>query len=621
MCGICGWLDYRRDLDEPGARSQLAGMTATMACRGPDDEGTFVATHVALGHRRLAVIDVPGGHQPMTLDEDGRPDAFALVYSGETYNFRELRDRLAAAGHCFATDSDTEVVLHAHREWGSRDPREAVRELNGMFAYALWDAGTEELVLVRDRLGIKPLYYYPTEHGVLFGSEPKAVLANGLAERVVDADGLRRVLGFVADPHHAVFRGLREVPPGHVVRVSRAGIREQRYWALADTEHTDDVPTTVSHVRELLEDTARRQLIADVPLCTLLSGGLDSSALTALAARHTTGRVRSFAVDFTGYTENFTADDLRSTPDAPYVHEVAQYVGTAHTDITLSTDQLMDADVRAATLHARDLPSGMGDMDTSLYLLFRAVRERSTVALSGESADEVFGGYRDFHDADTVAADTFPWLAGRMMNRDPSDPGVWDPGLAKLLDLPGYLEAHYRAALAEVPALTGPSATDPHERRMREICYLYLTRFLPLLLDRKDRMSMAVGLEVRVPFCDHRLVGYVFGAPWSHKTFDGREKSLLRAAAADLLPESVLQRVKSPYPSTQDAGYERILHRRVSALLEVDAPVTPLIREEAVRERLDAPVGAYSGMGARLPLEQVLGLNAWLSDYGVTLDL
>jgi asparagine synthase (glutamine-hydrolysing) len=621
MCGICGWLDYERDLGEPGARSELVRMTATMACRGPDDEGTFVATHVALGHRRLAVIDVPGGHQPMTLAEDGRPEAAALIYSGETYNFRELRERLAVAGHHFGTNSDTEVVLHAHREWGRRDPRDAVRELNGMFAYALWDAGTQELVLVRDRLGIKPLYYYPTEHGVLFGSEPKAVLANGLAERVLDADGLRRALGFVADPHHAIFRGLREVPPGHVVRVSRAGISEQRYWALADTGHTDDVPTTVRHVRELLEDTARRQLVADVPLCTLLSGGLDSSALTALAARFTTGRVRSFAVDFTGYTENFTADDLRSTPDAPYVQEVAQYVGTAHTDITLSTDQLMDADVRAATLHARDLPSGMGDMDTSLYLLFRAVREHSTVALSGESADEVFGGYRDFHDADTVAADTFPWLAGRMMNRDPSDPGLWDPGLAKQLDLPGYLEAHYRAALSEAPALTGPSATDPHERRMRQICYLYLTRFLPLLLDRKDRMSMAVGLEVRVPFCDHRLVGYVFGVPWSHKTFDGREKSLLRAAAADLLPASVLQRVKSPYPSTQDVGYERILRRRVSALLEANAPVMPLIRVDAVRERLDAPVGAYSGTGVRMPLEQMLALNTWLSDYRVSLDL
>ncbi|NMH98134.1 asparagine synthase (glutamine-hydrolyzing) [Pseudonocardia acidicola] len=621
MCGICGWVDYERDLERPDERRQLADMTATMACRGPDQEGTWVDTHAALGHRRLAVIDVPGGRQPMTVQEDGRTTA-ALVYSGETYNFRELRERLAAAGHRFETSSDTEVVLHAHLEWGRRDPRDAVRELNGMFAYALWEPAAQELVLVRDRLGIKPLYYYPTAHGVLFGSEPKAVLANALAERVVDADGLRRILGWVADPANAVFRGLREVPPGYVVRVNRDGVREERYWALEDTGHTDDVPTTVRHVRELLEDTARRQLIADVPLCTLLSGGLDSSALTALAARHTQGAVRSFAVDFTGYTENFTADDVRGTPDAPYVQEVARFVGTDHTDITLSTEQLMDAGVRAATLHARDLPSGIGDMDTSLYLLFKAVRQRSTVALSGESADEVFGGYRDFHDADTVAANTFPWLAGRMMNHDASDPGLFDPALAKQLDMVGYLDDKYRTALAEVPQLTGPAAADPHERRMREICFLYLTRFLPNLLDRKDRMSMAVGLEVRVPFCDHRLVEYVFGTPWAHKTFDGREKSLLRAATADLLPESVVKRVKSPYPSTQDAGYEQVLRSRVSAVLaRDDAPVAPLVNAEAVRERLASPAEAHSSMGSRMQLEQVLSLDAWLTDYEVTLDL
>jgi asparagine synthase (glutamine-hydrolysing) len=621
VCGVCGWVDYERDLRDADARQVLAAMTATMARRGPDDEGMHVDVHAGLGHRRLAVIDLPGGRQPMSVAEDGRPDVAVLVYSGETYNFRELRERLARAGHRFRTSSDTEVVLRAHREWGRPDPRNAVRELNGMFAYALWDTATEELVLVRDRLGIKPLYYYPTAQGVLFGSEPKAVLANPLAERVVDAEGLRRALGFVADPHNAVFRGLREVPPGHVVRVSRAGISEQRYWALADTGHTDDVPTTVRRVRELLEDTAERQLIADVPLCTLLSGGLDSSALTALAARHADGRVPSFAVDFVGYTENFAADDLRATPDAPYVHEVAEFVGTEHTDITLSTEQLADPGVRAAVLHARDLPAGLGDMDSSLYLLFRSIREHSTVALSGESADEVFGGYRGFHDPASVNADTFPGVGGGARPRDLSDRGLWDAGLAKQLDLPGYLEAQYRTALAEVPALTGPAAADPHERRMRQICYLFLTRFLPILLDRKDRMSMAVGLEVRVPFCDHRLVEYVFGAPWAHKTFDGREKSLLRAATADLLPASVVQRIKSPYPSTQDPGYHEMLRRQVAALLDSDSPALPLLDAEALRERIATPAGADGGMMGRMRLEQVLGFDAWMRDYGVTVDV
>ena len=622
MCGICGWVDFDRDLGDDASRRTLAGMTRTMECRGPDAEGTWVDTHAALGHRRLAVIDLPGGSQPMELPDEAGQRAPVLVYSGETYNFRELRRQLAARGHRFRTDSDTEVVLHAHREWGRDDPRKAVERLNGMFAYAIWDPGTEELVLVRDRLGVKPLYYYPTPDGVLFGSEPKAILANPLTERRVDLDGLRRALSWVHDPSNAVFAGLREVPPGAIVRVSRRGVQEERYWRLEDTGHTDDVPTTVRNVREILEDTAKRQLIADVPLCTLLSGGLDSSALTALAQKHVDGTVRTFSVDFTGYEDNFTADDVRGTPDSPYVREVAQFVGTDHTDITLSTEQLMDPEVRAAALHARDIPAGIGDMDTSLYLLFKAVRERSTVALSGESADEVFGGYRDFHDADTVAADTFPWLAGRMMAHDPANPGLFDGGLYRSLDLPGYLDAQYRKALAEVPELTGPAAADPHERRMREICYLYLTRFLPNLLDRKDRMSMAVGLEVRVPFCDHRLVEYVFGTPWAHKTFDGREKSLLRAATADLLPESVVKRVKSPYPSTQDETYEKELRERAAQLLRRDdSPVSPLIDRDAVRQRIDAPLDGNSSMGTRIQLERVLDLDTWLRDYSVSLDL
>ncbi len=620
MCGICGWVDYEHP-GAPDARRELAAMTETMACRGPDQEGTWVDGPVALGHRRLAVIDVPGGRQPMTLPV-GDQQATTIVYSGETYNFRELRERLAAAGHRFETNSDTEVVLHAHQEWGGRDPRHAVRELNGMFAYALWDSRTRELVLVRDRLGIKPLYYYPTPHGVLFGSEPKAILANAAAKRVVDLAGLRRALSWVADAGNAVFQGMREVPPGYVVRINRDGIRELRYWALEDTGHTDDVPTTVRTVRDLLEDTAQRQLISDVPLCTLLSGGLDSSALTALAAKHVNGKVRSFAVDFVGYNENFTADDVRGTPDGPYVQEVAQFVGTEHQDITLSTEQLMDPAVRAAAMHSRDLPITTGDLDTSLYLLFKAVRERSTVALSGESADEVFGGYRDFHDADTVAADTFPWLAGRMMKQANAGPTLFDERLTKELDLPGYLDAQYRHALTEVPQLTGPVAADPHERRMREICYLYLTRFLPNLLDRKDRMSMAVGLEVRVPFCDHRLVEYVFGTPWAQKNFDGREKSLLRAATADLLPESVVQRVKSPYPSTQDAGYERVLREGVSRTLQnPDSKVAPLLDAASVRERLTETVDGRSAMADRMQWEQVLTLDAWLTDYQVDVQL
>ncbi|MEU8826004.1 asparagine synthase (glutamine-hydrolyzing) [Streptomyces sp. NPDC048636] len=616
MCGITGWISYDKDLT--AEREVLEAMNRTMSCRGPDAEGVWVDRHAALGHRRLAVIDIEGGKQPMAVERDGRT-VLVTTYSGEIYNYRELRRELAVRGHAFRTNSDTEVALHAYLEWGE----DFVRRLNGMYAFALWDPREQELLLVRDRMGIKPLYYWPTADGVLFGSEPKALLAHPRVRPVVDGEGLAELLGFVKTPGHAVYRGMYEVRPGHVVRVRREGLTERRYWALEAREHTDDQETTVRRVRELLDDIVDRQLIADVPLCTLLSGGLDSSAITALAARRLAGTgngpVRSFSVDFAGQTENFTADALRATPDGPYAHALAEHARSDHQDIVLDTATLMDPEHRAAVLTSRDLPFGLGEGDTSLYLLFREIRKRSTVALSGESADEVFGGYRWFHDEDAVRADTFPWLhAFRNTGFTGTDTGGLETLMSRELltkiDLEGYRDARYRQALAEVPRLEGESAA---ERRMREICHLHLTRFVQILLDRKDRISMAVGLEVRVPFCDHRLVEYVFNTPWSLKTFDGREKSLLRAATRDVLPDAVADRVKSPYPSTQDTRYADALRGQVRELLaDPGAPARPLIDKEAAERAVHGREHE-----SRQAMEMVLGVDSWLRAYGAELAL
>jgi asparagine synthase (glutamine-hydrolysing) len=609
MCGICGWVDFERDL--ASARDVVQSMTDTMACRGPDDEGLWLDSNVGLGHRRLAIIDIEGGRQPMVVEEDGRPAAI-LTYSGEVYNYRELRAELASRGHRFRTQSDTEVVLRAYLEWGE----DLAPRLNGMYAFAIWDVRRQELLLVRDRMGIKPLYYYPTPAGVLFGSEPKAILAHPLAQpAVVDADGLRELLAFVKTPEQAIYSGMHEVRPGQLVCVDRQGLRRRRYWQLEAREHTDDIETTVRTVRELLDDIVDRQLISDVPLCTLLSGGLDSSAVTALAAKalaaQEAGKVRSFSVDFAGYTENFKPDDMRDTPDTPYVHDLVRHVGPDHTDIVLNSGDLMDPAARSAVLRARDMPIGIGDMDTSLYLLFKAIRGYSTVALSGESADEVFGGYRWFHDPLAVWADTFPWLAMRGMDRRFISSELLDEDLARKLDLPAYRAQRYQQALDEVPRLPGELGL---ERRMREISYLHLTRFVQILLDRKDRMSMAVGLEVRVPFCDHRLVEYVFNAPWSMKTFDGREKSLLRAAVADILPRSVLERLKSPYPSTQDPAYAQALRTQAARLLSSrDFAAAQLIDAGKARRMLEGPDA--TSPETRTAMESLLQLNEWLERY------
>ena len=610
MCGITGWVAFRRDLR--AEQETVDAMTATMSCRGPDDRGTFSTEHVALGHRRLAIIDLPGGRQPMSVRTDQGP--VAIVYSGETYNFTELREELAGRGHAFATGSDTEVVLHAYLEWGAG----LADRLNGMYAFAIWDGRTERLVMVRDRMGIKPFYYSETADGVLFGSEPKAILANPAIEPTVTLDGLRELFGFVKTPGHAVWDGMREVEPGTVVTVDLGGVRTTRYWTLETRAHTDDQETTVGHVRELLEDIVRRQLVADVPRCTLLSGGLDSSAMTAIAARQlgATGEaVRSFAVDFVGQTENFVADEIRATPDGPFVHDVAEKSRTDHTDIVLNAEELADPAVREAVVRARDLPSGMGDMDASLYLLFKAIREQSTVALSGESADEVFGGYKQFFDPVAQRADMWPWLVA-FRRHATEDAGMLTPGLTEALDMERFVRDSYATAVAPIQRLDGES---DFEWRMRRICYLHLTHFVRILLDRKDRMSMAVGLEVRVPFCDHRLVEYVYNTPWSLKTYDGREKSLLRGASADVLPQSVVDRVKSPYPSTQDSRYVVALqHQAREYLAEAAHPVFELVGRDwltraVAQDELD--------MAGRFGIERMLNLAVWLDMYSPVLKL
>ncbi|WP_416482922.1 asparagine synthase (glutamine-hydrolyzing) [Streptomyces sp. CL12] len=612
MCGITGWVSFDRDLSAEA--TTLHAMTETMACRGPDDRGTWTEGPAALGHRRLAIIDLPGGRQPMSL---ATPEGtVALVYSGETYNFTELRRELTDRGHRFTTDSDTEVVLHAYVEWGDA----FAERLNGMYAFAIWDGRRDKLVMIRDRMGIKPFYYYRTPDGVLFGSEPKAILANPLARPRVTLDGLRELLVMIKTPGHAVWDGMREVEPGTVVTVDRSGLSTRVYWRLQTRPHEDDRDTTVATVRTLLDDIVRRQLVADVPRCTLLSGGLDSSAMTAIAARQLAEQgqtVRSFAVDFVGQTENFVADELRGTPDTPFVHDVARSSGTDHQDIVLDAEALADPAVREQVIRARDLPAGFGDMDASLLLLFRAIRQKSTVALSGESADEVFGGYLQFFDEDARSADTFPWLV-RFGRHFGDDSDVLRTDLVKQLDLERYTADGYRTAVAGIERLAGES---DFEFRMRQICHLHLTRFVRILLDRKDRMSMATGLEVRVPFCDHRLVEYVFNTPWALKSFDGREKSLLREAAKDVLPQSVYDRVKSPYPSTQDPRYARALQAQAKDLLARPSHrVFDLVDRDRVRKAAEreAPV---SDQAARRGLERTLDLAQWLDLYAPELVL
>jgi asparagine synthase (glutamine-hydrolysing) len=583
-------------------------MTATMVCRGPDARGVWCSLHAAIGHRRLSVIDLDGGAQPMQAPEDD----VVLTFSGEIYNFAELRRELQGHGHAFRTRSDTEVLLRSYLHWGA----DCVSRLNGMFAFGIWDGRAQELLLARDRLGVKPLYFAPLPDGVLFGSEPKAILAHPGFRAEVDAEGLAELFSQAGawTPGHGLYRGLAQVRPGQTVRVSRGGLRSGFYWKLQSHEHTDDLRTTVSTVRELLTDIVDRQMIADVPLCSLLSGGLDSSVLSALAARGLErgdrDKLATFSVDFAGSEANFRPDLLRPSHDEPYARAAAEHIGSRHSTITLDADDLVTA--QWAPLAAHDVPT-MGDMYTSMYLLFREVRRQSTVALSGESADEVFGGYPWYHVPALLAAPTFPWAAA----------GSWEPLLrpdvAARVRLSEYTADRYAEALAEVPRLSGE---DPAGQRIREVLYLGLTRWLPGMLDRKDRLSMASGLEVRVPFCDQRLVDYVWNVPWAMKETGGIEKGLLRAAAADLLPADLVNRRKSVYPGAADPAYDQAIATQMRELLaNPNAPLFSLVSYGRLAAAYAADPGLPGTMGVQpsrsAPAAFLLDINKWLSRYDV----
>ncbi|SBV04773.1 asparagine synthase (glutamine-hydrolysing) [Streptomyces sp. Ncost-T6T-1] len=610
MCGIAGWLDWERDLTREGGT--VRRMADTLALRGPDDSGVWTATRIGLGHRRLAVIDPELGRQPMTErgGDDGRELA-VVSFSGEIHNYRELRTELTARGHRFRTASDTEVLLAAHREWGPK----AIERFAGMFAYALWDIAEQTLYLGRDPLGVKPLYYAEHPSGLVFGSEPKALFASGLIRPEVDAEGLVDVFTVAAKrPGDAVYRGVRQLRPGHLLTVRRGATAARRYWQLTTAPHEDDEATTVATVRSLLDRIVGEQTVADVPLGALLSGGIDSSAITAIGAAALAaddrGPLATYSVDFAGSEDDFRADALHVSRDAPYVRAVVDHVGTKHSEVLVEPASLLAES--GVTLRARDYP-GVGDLDVSLYLLFREVRRHLTVALSGEGADDAFGGYPWFASEAERPSGGFPWSAG-VKDRN----AVLSPELRGHLDLHERLDSRYREALDEVPYLDGESGVD---RRMREVYYLQHTRFLPFLLDRKDRMSMANGLEVRVPFCDHRLVEYVWNVPWRLKRLGGSEKGLLRAAVEDALPTEVVHRPKSGFPVGQSPEYLESVRTAVSDMIESDGPAMRLLDACTLRAMVRDQAWVNGTFTPPPILPRALQLNDWLTAYDVRIVL
>ncbi|KSV57979.1 asparagine synthase (glutamine-hydrolyzing) [Acetivibrio ethanolgignens] len=613
MCGISGFCDFSGNLlNNREYHLQIAEkMGRRLLHRGPDDFGAYVSEHAAFSHARLAVMDPERGKQPMIKRREGYE--YAIVYNGEIYNTRELRKDLEKEGFFFETTSDTEVVLAAYMVYGKR----MIELLNGIYAFAIWDGYERCVFLGRDRFGVKPLFYTVKDGIFLFASELKGLLEHPRVEPVLNEYGICEIFGLgpARSPGCGVYQDIYEVPPGYMAYVDYSGCKLSRYFELEPGDNKENYENAVEHTREILFDAIERQMISDVPICTLLSGGLDSSVVSAVAARYLKKqgkRLDTYSFDYQDNTKNFKASSFQPEEDRPYVEKMVEAIGSRHRYLECGNEDLLEGLYEA--VRAKDLP-GMADVDSSLLRFARKIKENHTVCLSGECADEVFGGYPWFRDEQVYKNPVFPWSKNLELRKE-----VLSPELLRKAPVEDYVRCQYEKTMRRVP-LTGEETEE--EKRQKEISYLNTSWFMTTLLDRKDRMTMASGLEVRVPFADHRLISYLYRVPWKYKYHKGEVKSLLKDAASEVLPEAVLRRKKCPYPKTYDPAYEKALKIELIRLLErKEEPIGWILNREAVLGMLKQPSDygrPWFGqlMAAPQMYAYFIQINTWLTEYKV----
>ena len=598
MCAIAGILSlpYREDI--------IQRMLKTMQRRGPDGTGVAMTDGCCLLHKRLSIIDPEGGKQPMKLQWRGRN--YTMIYNGELYNTEEIRRDLLKMGHSFEGHSDTEVLLHAFAQWQEG----CLERLNGIYAFAVWDRDAKALFFARDRMGVKPLFYAEHKNGLLFASEIKTILEYPGMERKLDAEGIGELilLGPGRTPGSGVLHGIQEVEPGCCGWYREGKLQIHRYWRLQDREHRQTFEETAEQVRYLVKDAISRQMVSDVPIGTFLSGGLDSSLITAECVKTIGGSMSTFSLDFQNNDKYFVPEKFQPNSDHGFIQQMQQFLQTDHHWTILTPEDLID-NLEDATL-ARDLP-GMADVDFSLLAFCSKISEHVKVALSGECADEIFGGYPWFRDPQVLSAHGFPWAQNTAQRALFLNPEI-------RLNPEEFVNSRYARTVSEADIL--PEATQ-QERQMKQMVYLNYRWFMQTLLDRKDRMSMYNSLEVRVPFCDHRIAEYMYGVPWEYKDYRGVEKGLLRYAMEGVLPPQVLWRKKSPYPKTYDPKYLHLVSEELRRILEQkDAPVFQIMRRDTVAGLLSSDfTWPWYGQLMKVPqtIAYVLQINFWMTHYGI----
>ncbi len=606
MCGIAGEICPAGGVT--GERAHAA--QDAMKRRGPDQNGIYMSDKAVLIHTRLCVVDIENGRQPMSCMYDG--NRYVIVYNGELYNTAEVRSRLLEHGCEFTGHSDTEVVLNAFAVFGS----DCVNQFNGIFAFAIWDEQKRRLFFARDRIGVKPFFYTIDNGRFVFSSEIKGILAQTDRQPEIDAQGVMEIMliGPGRTPGYGVFKGVEELKPAHCGFYDEDGLRIYRYWHLQDREHNETFEQTAEHVRYLVTDAITRQLISDVPIGTFLSGGLDSSLISSVASRvlkERGERLQTFTINYKDNEKYFQATKFQPNSDSDFVGQMVDYLGCDSHMIEIDTPALTKALFHA--VDARDLP-GMADVDSSLLLFCDEIKQHVTVALSGECADEIFGGYPWYRDPTVRAVNGFPWAQSTSYRAE-----FIRPEFTSQISPNDYVQDKYLATVRETSKLPDLS---PLESRMKEMVNLNHHWFMQTLLDRKDRMSMYNGLEVRVPFCDYRIAEYLYSVPWEYKDYRSYEKGLLREAMKDYLPEEILWRKKSPYPKTHNPAYLAAVSKRLDELVwEPSAPIWQIVRRDKAASLINAQNNPQPWYGQLMTTPQtiayLLQVNYWLKKYNI----
>lgn len=613
MCGIAGFSSF--SINYMNQREHwlkvLLSMNRIQKHRGPDEDGTLLTPQCGFAHVRLSILDVANGHQPMKAYDNNK--MCAVVHNGEIYNMNEIKAELEKKGIAFQTTSDTEVILKAYMQYGES----FVEKLNGIFASVIWDERRNKLFLFRDHLGVKPLFYTKNDERLIFSSEMKGLFEYPDFTSVIDDNSLREVFGLGPAKTYGkgVFKDVLEVLPGHFIEYGEDGFYDHTYWKLESHEHTDDFETTVKKTGWLVEDAVKKQMLSDIPISTFLSGGVDSSLVTAICAKELRKQnkvLNTFSFDFVDNNIYFKANSFQPSQDRPWVEKMVDSAKTNHRYLECSNQDQIDYLFQC--VDARDLPC-MADVESSMMYFCSKVVGFNKVTLTGECADEIFGGYPWFHKKECFEADNFPWS----MDMTPRESLLRDD-VADTLKLREYVKNAYYNTIAETPVLPGENA---EEKRRREIAYLNIRWFMVTLLDRMDRTSMHCGLEARVPLADYRILSYVWNVPWNMKTPDGMVKGLLRHAGEGLLPDEILYRPKSPYPKTYHPKYEKMLSDQLMEVLhDSAAPIRTYVDTAKVEKWLATPSDygrPFYGqlMAGPQQIAFLLQINYWLEKYSM----